>query len=83
MNLILGCSDISGVPKKPPEEQFVTCLTRIALLTIYMHRGLQTASHFFPKEPFYLLRMFLELPDMAMASKNTKKCQILAIFQSL
>ena len=50
---------------------------------IYMLQFLKTGSHFFHKEPFYLLRRFLELPDVVMASKNAKKCQNLAIFQSL
>ena len=80
MNLILGCSDIRTIPKKPSKEQFVTCLTRIALLTIYMHQGLQTASHFFQKEPFYLLEIFFELIIMVKVHKIAKMCQILAYF---
>ena len=57
--------------------------SKLALVTTYMLQTLKTGSTIFHKEPNYLLKMFLELPDMVMASENTKKCQILANFQSL
>ena len=36
-----------------------THFAKIALVTIYMLQTLKTGSHFFNKEPNYLLKMFL------------------------
>ena len=36
-----------------------THFSKIALVTIYMLQSLKTGSHFFHKEPNYLLKMFL------------------------
>ena len=70
-------------------EQFVIFhpfgmdFTKMALVTIYIFLPLKTGSHFFLKEPNYLLKMFLELIEMIKVPKIAEKCQILTIFQSL
>ena len=56
---------------------------KMALVSIYILQTSKTGSHFFYKEPNYLLKMFLELINMTIVPKLAKKCQILAIFQSL
>ena len=64
-------------------HQFGMGFAKMALVTIYMLQTLKTGSTFFHKEPVYLLKMFLELISMIKVPKFAKKCQILAIFQSL
>ena len=56
---------------------------KMALLAIYIFLPLQIGSHFFLKEPNYLLKIFLELIEMIKVPENADKCQILAFFQSL
>ena len=60
-----------------------THFAKIALVTIYMLQSLKTGSHFFHKEPNYLLKIFLETISMIKVPKFAKMSQIFAIFQSL
>ena len=55
----------------------------MALLAKYIFLPLQIGSHFFLKEPKYLLKIFLELIEMIKVPEIADKCQILAFFQSL
>ena len=55
----------------------------MALVTIYMLQTLKTGSHFFHKEPNYLLKMFLGQIAMGKVPKNAEMCQILANFSFL
>ena len=70
-------------------EQFVILypfgmgFSKMALLAIYIVLPLQTGSHFFLKDPNYLLKIFLESIRMIKVPKIADKCQILAFFQSL
>ena len=56
---------------------------KIALVTIYMLQSLKTGSHFFHKEPNYLLKWFLGPIAIVKVPKNAEKCQILAYFSVL
>ena len=62
---------------------FYMGFAKMALVTIYLLLPLKTGSHFFSKDPYYLLKMFLWLISMIKVPKFAEKCQILAIFQSL
>ena len=53
---------------------------KMALLAKYIFLPLQIGSHFFLKEPNYLLKIFLGPIGMGKVPKNAKMCQILANF---
>ena len=47
---------------------------------IWISGLLKTGSHFFHREPFYLLKIFLEIIFMVKVHKIAEMCQILAYF---
>ena len=62
---------------------FYTDFAKMALVTIYMLQTLKTGSHFFHKEPNYLLKWFLGPIAMAKVPQNEDMWQILANFTFL
>ena len=59
---------------------FLVSFAKIALVTIYMLQTLKTWCYFFQKEPFYLLKIFLELISMVKVHKIAEMCQIFGYF---